>query len=96
MKIVVKGSSGNSGRADRITLPNGKYFYTGTDCLVSMAAKEAGFEVKEVVYYGSCIYSNINDRAHEGFPIQIDEVSVADFIDQIATAEECRQFMDSL
>jgi len=94
MKKVVNtsGYSVSEGLADQITLPNGKYLYTGVSSVCSIVAKERGLEVKTVRYYGACIDSLINDRAHLKFPIQIDEVSVADFIDKIATNEECREF----
>jgi hypothetical protein len=90
-KIVVDvGNYGTSeGFAAQITLPSGKFLYTGVQSILSVCAKKKGVPCKTVHYYGACIFFNINDRAHDGFPIQIDGVSVADFLDKIATKQEC-------
>src|SRR5687767_3014793 len=92
MKTVINtsGYGTGTGFATQITLPNGKYMYTGISSMNETFAKELGWEVKTVRYFGACICGNIADRAHSKFPIQIDEVSVADFIEKIATDEECR------
>jgi hypothetical protein len=82
----------SEGIAMQITLPSGKFLYTGIMSACETMAREQGLECKIVNYYGACIYSGVNDRAHDRFPIQIDGISVADFLDKIATEEECRQF----
>ena len=89
-KIVINTSGYGTGEgfADQITLPNGKFLYTGIASVNSVTAKELGWEVKPVRYFGACAYHNINDRAHMKYPIQIDEVSAADFIGNIATDAE--------
>jgi hypothetical protein len=93
-RIVIDtcGYGCSEGSAVQITLPNGKFFYTGIASVCENRARDLGLACKIVKYYGACIYSGINDRAHDKFPIQIDGVSVADFLDKIATREECRQF----
>lgn len=90
-KIVIdtKNYSVSEGFADQITLPSGKFLYTGVMSILSAAAKKKGLACKTIHYFGACIYANINDRAHNRFPIQIDEVSVTDFLDKIATEKEC-------
>ena len=95
MKKVVRtaGFGTSEGLADQITLPNGKYYYTGVHSAHSWLAKERGWDVRVVRYFGACIYANINSRAHERFPIQIEEVDIKDFIDQVATEEEAREFL---
>ena len=94
-KVINTGDYGvGEGFAIQITLPSGKYYYTGVGSLIAEKAKEKGLECKTVNFYGACIFSNINYLAHEKFPIQIDEVSVVDFIDKIATAEEGRSFFE--
>lgn len=57
---------------------------------------EKKWEVKIVEYFGACMDLSINERAHLGFPIQIGEVSVADFIDKIATEKEWSKFLDQI
>lgn len=81
----------SEGWADQITLPNGKYGYTGIGSCESDMFRAKGWHVKTVHYFGACISSNINGRAHDRFPIQIEGVSVADFINKIATEEEFKQ-----
>ncbi|MDD5396597.1 MAG: hypothetical protein PHW24_00890 [Candidatus Moranbacteria bacterium] len=96
---VVVGTSGygvSEGTATQITLPSGKFMYVGVSSLIENSAKKRGLECKVVRYFGACIYANINDRAYDKFPIQIDEVNVAEFIDKIATKEECDQFHSQL
>ncbi len=94
MKIVIDttGYGTSQGRADQITLPNGKYLYTGVTSLNSHRAKEKGLKVESVEYFGACIYANINDRAHRGLPIQINGRNIKDFIGKIATEKECEEF----
>ena len=92
--INTHGFGTTFGHAVQITLPNGKFYYTGISSMAELSAKEKGLKTKYVRYFGACIYYNINDRAHEEFPIQIEEVSVADFIDKIATEEEYFQFVE--
>lgn len=96
MKIVINtgGYDVGSGTSLRITLPNGKYYFTGINSIVHARAEDNGLECKIVEYYGACNYMSINKRAHMGFPIQIDEVSVVDFIDKIATEEEAEAFLN--
>jgi len=91
MKIVINtaGYGTSEGSAVQITLPNGKFFYTGVNSSIAAVAKEKGLKCEIVQYFGACIYCTINERAHLNFPIQIDGVSVADFLDKIATEEEC-------
>lgn len=79
----------DEGLATQITLPNGKFMYTSVVSATEVIARKKGWECKTVRYFGACIDSSINDRAHYGFPIQIDEVSVADFLEKIATEDEC-------
>ncbi len=97
MKKVINtsGYGTSEGWAMQITLPNGKYFYTGVSSVNAYRAESEKLECKTVKYFGACIYCNINDRAHSKFPIQIDDVSVADFIDKIATEEECNDYTRS-
>lgn len=92
--INTTGYSTSSGFVAQITLPNGKYMYTGVGSIAEDFAKKLGWEVKTVQYFGACTYANIADRAHGKFPIQIDEVPVADFIEKIATDAECRAITD--
>lgn len=84
MKIVINttGYGTSQGHAAQITLPTGKYMYTGIGSITEDWARGLNWEVKIVRYFGACIYANIADRAHDKFPIQIDEVSVADFIEK--------------
>lgn len=91
MKRVVdtRGHGISEGEVTQITLPNGKYMYTGIRFLNQ--AQKLGWECKTVKYFGACSYFTINERAHKKFPIQIDEVSIADFIDKVATDDECQQ-----
>jgi hypothetical protein len=97
-RIVVStsGCRTSEGCATQITLPNGKFMYVGVSSIIEDVARKRGLECKVVRYFGACIYANINDRAHDKFPIQIDEVNVADFIEKIATKEECDQFHSQL
>lgn len=92
MKPVIStfGYKTSTGLVAQITLPNGKYMYTGIASMNESFAKNLSWEVKTVRYFGACIYANIANRAHDKFPIQIDGVSVTDFIDKIATDEECK------
>lgn len=96
MKTVINtsGYGTSTGFVTQITLPNGKYFYTGVDSLNEKYAEDLGWEIKTVRYFGACIYANIAERAHAKFPIQIDEVSVTDFIEKIATDAECAVFIE--
>lgn len=87
--INTVGYGTSEGWADQITLPSDKFMYTGISSTISHIAKVKGLEIKTVRYYGACISTNINDRAHLKFPIMIDGVSIADFIDKVATEEEC-------
>ena len=98
MKQVINtsGYGTSEGFAAQITLPSGKYLYTGVGSLVEERAKQRGLECATVKYFGACIYCNINDRAHQKFPIQIDEVSVADFLNKIATEKECNEFLSEV
>jgi hypothetical protein len=93
-RIVIDtfGYGCSEGYTVQITLPSGKYMYVGAGSACENRARGQGLECKTVYFYGACIYSGINDRAHDKFPIQVDGVSVADFLDKIATKEECRQF----
>jgi len=75
----------------QITLPSGKYMYTHPHSELAKRAKSMGLKMKSVIYYGACNSENINERAHGKFPIQIDKVSVVDFIDKIATKKECEE-----
>jgi hypothetical protein len=95
MSIDTYGYGVTGGTATQVTLPSGKYMYTGVASVTDNIAKEQGLETKVVRYSGACIYMNINSRAHEKFPIEIDGVSVADFLDKIATEEECRTWHDA-
>lgn len=97
-RIVIStcGCRVTEGCATQITLANGKFMYVGVNSITENSARKRGLECKVVRYFGACIYANINDRAHDKFPIQIDEISVADFIDEIATKEECDQFHSSM
>jgi len=76
----------------QVTLPSGKFVYTGIKSDFEGLARKIGLECKTVHFFGCCISSGINDRAHDNFPIQIDGVDVKDFLDQIATMEEYRSF----
>jgi predicted mannosyl-3-phosphoglycerate phosphatase (HAD superfamily) len=95
MSIDTYGYGTSEGTTAQITLPSGKYMYTGVGSVIHNLARELGLETKVVRYSGACIYMNINSRAHEKFPIEIDGVSVADFLDKIATEEECRTWHDA-
>jgi|GEM_PF-6968751 len=96
MKIVIDtaGYDVFEGLTDQITLPTGKYFYSGRDSWYSLELRKSGLAVKTVKYYGACGNSDLNERAHGGFPVQVDGVSVKDFLDRIATPEECNQFLE--
>jgi len=98
MKKVINtaGFGTSEGVADQITLPNGKFAYSGVGSMNSTCARRSGWEVRVVWYFGACIAMNINDRAHLKFPIQIDEVSVADFIDKIATEKEVSKYFSEI
>lgn len=87
--INTVGYGTSEGWSDQITLPSGKFMYTGISSMRSHIAKEKGLEIKTVRYFGACISTNINDRAHLKFPIMIDGVNIAHFIDKVATEEEC-------
>ncbi|MEK7569245.1 MAG: hypothetical protein AAB497_03995 [Patescibacteria group bacterium] len=86
------GYTKSEGHAIQITLPNGKFWYTGVGSGAAASAARHGMECKVVGYYGACIYININDRAHDGFPIEIDGIEVSTFLDKIATDQEVRKF----
>ena len=90
--ISTEGYGVQEGKTVQITLPNGKFLYTGEESIREAHAREKGMECKVVTFYGACSYSNINQRAHMGFPIQINETSVKDFIDRVATEEEIKSF----
>ncbi len=96
MKRVINtaGYNTSTGFASQITLPNGKYIYSGVGSIIEQFAKDLGWEVKTVQYFGACIYANIAERAHCKFPIEIDGVSVADFIEKIATDDEAKVFAE--
>ncbi|MFA5871026.1 MAG: hypothetical protein WC842_04055 [Candidatus Paceibacterota bacterium] len=98
MKKVVNtsGYGTSEGFVTQITLPNGKYLYTGVGSRIEGIAKQRGLTCEIVRYFGACIYCNINDRAHLKFPIQIGEVSVTDFLDKIATEKECEEFFSEV
>jgi hypothetical protein len=97
MKKVIStaGFETSEGMATQITLPNGNYWYTGVNSVCQSRAKDKNMPITFVHYFGACIYSNINQRAHMKFPIQIDGVSIADFIEKVATEEDCATFLDS-
>lgn len=86
--IYTEGYGTMEGHVAEITLPGGKRYYTGVSSIVAAAAKDRGWECRVVPFFGACIAVNLVDRAHTGFPIQVDGVSVADFVDEIATDEE--------
>jgi len=94
MKKVINtdGYGTTEGSVLQVTLPNGKYFYTGINSLIAAIAERRGLDSKVVQYFGACNYFNINERAHEGYPIQIDEVSVTEFIEKISTGKEFSNF----
>ena len=86
-----------TGQAIEITrLKDGLRMYTGIASLDQREAEEQPekFKVKVIQFKGCCIYANINDRAHDGFPIEIDGVDVKNFLDEIATDQECQNFFD--
>jgi hypothetical protein len=95
-KIVVgiRGYETNEGLATQITLPNGKYAYTGVNSPLESAAVQKGLPCEVVKYFGACNFENINERAtdHNYLPIQINEVSIASFIEKIATPDEVKEF----
>lgn len=85
------------GLATEITRKSdGKRMYTGVWSVNhSVAAQRPDeFSVKIVRFKGCCIASNINDRAHDrtDFQIRINGFFTKEFIDEIATEEECRTF----
>lgn len=85
----------SKGFADQVTLPSGKYLYTGVSSYVSNSvAKRLKLECKTVTFEGQCIYDNINERAHDKFRIQINGEEVSTFLDKIATEEECKNFLE--
>lgn len=77
----------------QITLPNGKYYYTGEGSVVEMVARSRRMKHSRVFFCGACIYQDINKSALQGIPIQIDGVSTSDFIEKIATCEELNSFL---
>lgn len=94
MKIVIDtdGYVAERGQAAEIILPNGKLFYDRPNSPSVAIATQRGLEHRMVHYFGACTYATINKLAHQGFPIQIGDVSVAEFLDMIATEEECMKF----
>ncbi len=86
------GYTKGEGWAVQITLPNGKFYYTGVGSIIAHTAEQRGMECKIVKFYGACIYANINERAHDRFPIEIDGAEVSTFLDKIATEKEMRGF----
>ena len=84
----------NTGIAIRITLPSRKYIFAKIGSMLEARARRLELECEIVEFFGACIDANINYRAHEHFPIDIDGVSVTEFIDQIATLEECMEFQE--
>ncbi|PCI20019.1 hypothetical protein COB64_02925 [Candidatus Wolfebacteria bacterium] len=93
---VTKGGDESTKKdlACEITLPNGKYWYVGIDSTASFYAKKEGLECKTVRYFGDCSDWDINERAHKGLPIQVNETNVEDFIDKIATQGEIEQYIE--
>ena len=89
---LATGFNKGEGWAVQITLPNGKFYYTGVGSIMAHSAEQRGMECKIVRFYGACIYANINDRAHDRFPIEIEGVEVSTFLDKIATEKEMRGF----
>lgn len=80
------------GKVVQITLPNGRFYYAGVMSGVSERAKKEGLKCEIVHYFGASDYGGINQRAHMGFPIQINEVNVLDFIYKIAENNEFYRF----
>ena len=81
----------------QITLPGGKYCYTWIGSDAATQAIERGLVCKLVSVTGGAFYYEINKLAHEDCPrIQIDGVDVKDFIDKIATEDECESFLGKL
>ncbi len=78
--------------AEQITLPNGKYFYTGVDSMNAIKAESKGLVVQRALLEG-CSYSNVNDCAHNFTyhnSIFINGVPISELKDKIAKPEECK------
>lgn len=94
MKKVIEtgGYETSEGLVDQITLPNGRFYYTAVNSIFSRSAKRKGWSRKTVEFFGACISTNINEMAHEGYPIQIDGVDIAAFLNEVATLKEIEPF----
>jgi hypothetical protein len=92
--VGVRGYETSEGLATQITLPNGKYAYAGVNSDLECAAAQKGLPREVVKYFGACNFENINERATDQnyMPIQINGVSIARFIEKIATPDEVREF----
>ncbi|MFA5986191.1 MAG: hypothetical protein WC819_02485 [Parcubacteria group bacterium] len=90
-KVAVDGDGCTifGGFVTQIVLKNGKYMYTGVGSINENTARAAGFDCKIVEFSGHCHGRHINEQAHQGCMICIEGVSVAEFIDKIATVQEC-------
>jgi len=84
----------NTGFAIQIAIGNGKFAYVGVESKAAIIGAKKDWEMQIVKYVGCCIPGNINDRAHDGFPIWINNMAVSDFINQIAKDEECLAFFE--
>src|SRR6185436_5209902 len=90
MKKVIKtgGYGTQEGHTVQITLPNSKLAYAPINSGIHYVAQQKGLKCKIVHFFGACIAGTINERAHQRYPIQIDEKDIQTFIHMVATADE--------
>lgn len=94
MKIIVDTHRyvTSMGEVYQIYVPSlEKYIYVPIDSLIFVYAKKNNWPTEVVQFFGACTNTNINSRVHKGAPIQIGDVSVADFKERIATEEEYKE-----
>ncbi len=80
------------GFADRITLPNGKFAFTGKNSIFSEACRIKHYKVETVTYQGNCAADSIGSRVADEAPVWINGEYVTNKPDLFATDEDLREF----
>lgn len=86
----------HEGEAMQITMPGGKFYFTGANSYLASVLQERGIVCKVVHFKGHCIDYNICERAHDGAFIEIDGIPISAFIDKVANKEEANEYRDKV